>query len=228
MTSTHSEQHISVDGFTHTVSLSRGTVLRVEHKSETSVHGGGYVVGTSQGVVGRSHVGSVRNDRTCIWLQLAEGREEYIQVNCAIPVREGNTVELMRIDGHYVVRTVGYDARDNPIIEKASNLLAAIRIVETAQCYPCRDLKAAVAYEPFYSATGRLFLWSFLWLPLMGAGLLIWAWLLVRAVLLRCGATLYGIPEERSKNRWLKITGFFEDAYRHFSEGRELPLRYGT
>lgn len=228
MTTTYNERQFTLDGLTHTVRFSRGMVLRVERRSEASVHGGGYVVGTSKGVVGNNYVATTHSDWTRIWLQLEGGKEEYIQVNCTIPAREGNAVELMRIDGHYVVKTVGYDTRDRPIIEKASNLLAGIRIVETGQSYACRDLQSAVAYEPFYTGAGRLFLWSFLWMPAMGAGLLIWAWLLLRAVLLRAGSSLYGVPEEVAKNRYLQTTGFFEEAYRDFSMGRSTVQRYGT
>ena len=211
--------HFSVDGFAHNALRQQGTVIRVERTNRASVHGGGYVVGTSKGIVGQNYVGTTHVDQTSIWITLEDGKEDHVRINQDVPVREGHTIQLLRISGHYVVRTTGYDTRDRPIIEKASNLLVGLRIVETGKVYACRDLKAAIAYEEFYASTGRLFLWSFLWMPAMGAGLAIWAWLIVRSVLLRFGSTLYGVPMEVSKRRWEEILGTFEKSFEMFSAG---------
>jgi len=217
-----SVKSFEIDGFTNTATFKSGVAVKVEHQTQSEVHGSGYVVGTSSGPVGRTSISTSHYSSTKVWLTLEDGSEEYVHIQQDIPIRDGNHLQMMFISGHYVGKVTGYDRKDQPIWERKSNVLLAVRIVESKKAYLCQEIQRAISYEPYYQSFGRLFLWSLLFMPFMGFGLSIWAWLLVRKVLLSFGNTWYGIPQSKSELRWDRIVEGFENLYSDFKNGESL------
>lgn len=215
-------ESFEIDGYKNVATYRSGVVVKVERQVRSEVHGSGYVVGTSSGAVGRTAIDTTHTSRTKIWLSRDDGKEEYLQVYQDIPVREGHNIQLMFISGHYVGQITGYDQRDRPIWERKSNVLLAVRIAESGEAYLCEDLRAAISCEDHYQSFSRLFTLSLFLMPAMGAGLLIWAWLLVRRMLLAAGSNLYGIPQSVAEDRWSAIVNRFEHLYAEFKNGKRL------
>lgn len=211
-----------IDGFTNTATFKSGVAVKVEHQTQSEVHGSGYVVGTSSGPVGRTSIGTTHYSSTKVWLTLEDGSEEYVHIQQNIPIREGNHLQMMFISGHYVGKVTGYDERDRPIWERRPNVLLAVRIVESKKAYLCQDIPRAISYEPYYQSFGKLFMISLFLMPCLGFGLAIWAWLLVRKVLLSFGNTWYGIPQSKSESRAFRIVEGFENLYSDFKNGESL------